>query len=107
MEFRKNVRQGYNDNRSRYDQNGSGTSGRRESFFGYGGFEPKMNRTQQPEGQKQSTVSSGNMLIHRCSICGRTNLTNPELSFRYCSKCAGNHEYCQDHLFTHVHVNNE
>lgn len=41
---------------------------------------------------------------HRCDICGRTDLTNPELDFRYCSKCAGSHEYCQDHLFTHVHI---
>lgn len=41
---------------------------------------------------------------HKCAICGRTELTNPELQFRYCSKCAGNREYCQDHLFTHEHV---
>ena len=107
MEFRKNVRQGYTENRRGFDQDTSRSSSRRDSFFGYGGFEPKTNRPNQQEGQKQSTFSSGNMLIHRCSICGRTNLTNPELTFRYCSKCAGNHEYCQDHLFTHVHVNNE
>lgn len=43
-------------------------------------------------------------IVHTCSICGRTNITNPELMFRYCSKCAGDHEYCQDHLFTHEHV---
>ena len=41
---------------------------------------------------------------HKCSICGRTELDDPNLSFRYCSKCAGSHEYCQDHLFTHKHV---
>lgn len=40
---------------------------------------------------------------HKCVICGRTEVTNPELSFRYCSKCSGNMEYCQDHLFTHQH----
>lgn len=44
---------------------------------------------------------------HCCEICGRTNLTNPELEFRYCSKCEGAHEYCMDHLYTHVHVRNE
>ena len=43
-------------------------------------------------------------VVHTCSICGRTSITNPELMFRYCSKCSGNHEYCQDHLFTHEHV---
>lgn len=41
---------------------------------------------------------------HKCVICGRTELTNPELQFRYCSKCTGNKEYCQVHLFTHTHM---
>lgn len=41
---------------------------------------------------------------HKCCICGRTEISNPELSFRYCSKCVGNREYCSDHLFTHNHV---
>ena len=41
---------------------------------------------------------------HKCVICGRTEKDNPDLEFRYCSKCEGNYEYCQDHLFTHEHV---
>lgn len=41
---------------------------------------------------------------HRCAVCGRTELDDPNLEFRYCSKCNGNYEYCQDHLFTHTHV---
>ncbi|MBQ4482686.1 MAG: hypothetical protein II966_05575 [Lachnospiraceae bacterium] len=41
---------------------------------------------------------------HRCAICGRTELDGDTLEFRFCSKCAGNYEYCQDHLFTHSHV---
>ena len=41
---------------------------------------------------------------HRCAVCGRTELDDPTLEFRYCSKCNGNYEYCQDHLFTHQHV---
>ena len=41
---------------------------------------------------------------HRCAVCGRTELDDPNLEFRYCSKCAGGREYCQDHLYTHVHV---
>ena len=40
---------------------------------------------------------------HKCVICGKTEKDDPELSFRYCSKCTGNKEYCQDHLFTHTH----
>ena len=41
---------------------------------------------------------------HKCAICGRTEADGDELEFRYCSKCVGNYEYCQDHLFTHTHV---
>ena len=40
---------------------------------------------------------------HRCAICGRTEEDGAELEFRFCSKCDGNYEYCQDHLFTHQH----
>ncbi len=40
---------------------------------------------------------------HKCAICGRTELDDPNLTFRYCSKCSGGKEYCQDHLFTHAH----
>lgn len=41
---------------------------------------------------------------HRCTICGRTEEDDENLVFRYCSKCEGNYEYCQDHLYTHLHV---
>lgn len=41
---------------------------------------------------------------HKCAICGRTELDSPDLEFRFCSKCNGNYEYCQEHLFTHQHV---
>lgn len=41
---------------------------------------------------------------HRCAVCGRTELDNENLDFRFCSKCEGNYEYCSDHLFTHQHV---
>ena len=42
--------------------------------------------------------------MHRCAVCGRTELDDPSLEFRFCSKCNGNYEYCQEHLFTHEHV---
>ena len=40
---------------------------------------------------------------HKCAICGRTEKDGEELVFRYCSKCNGNYEFCQDHLYTHKH----
>lgn len=40
---------------------------------------------------------------HKCAICGLTEKDDPNLTFRYCSKCTGNKEYCNNHLFTHQH----
>lgn len=41
---------------------------------------------------------------HKCAVCGQTEDDNPDLEFRFCSKCNGNYEYCQNHLFTHKHI---
>lgn len=41
---------------------------------------------------------------HRCTICGRTDVSDPELEFRYCSRCNGYYCYCQDHISNHVHI---
>ena len=41
---------------------------------------------------------------HKCTICGRTDVTNPELEFRYCSRCNGYHCYCEDHISNHTHI---
>lgn len=41
---------------------------------------------------------------HKCTVCGRTDVSNPELDFRYCSKCSGYYCYCMDHINNHVHI---
>ena len=41
---------------------------------------------------------------HRCTVCGRTDVSNPELEFRYCSRCNGYFCYCEDHINNHTHV---
>lgn len=41
---------------------------------------------------------------HKCAVCGRTEKDGEDLEFRFCSKCEGNYEYCQYHLFTHEHI---
>lgn len=41
---------------------------------------------------------------HICTVCGRTDITNPELEFRYCSRCNGYYCYCEDHISNHTHV---
>jgi hypothetical protein len=44
-----------------------------------------------------------NLYTHKCAVCGRTDADYPELEFRYCSKCAGYHCFCQDHIYNHIH----
>ena len=41
---------------------------------------------------------------HRCTICGRTDVSHPELEFRYCSRCNGYYCYCEDHISNHSHI---
>ena len=41
---------------------------------------------------------------HKCTVCGRTDVTNPELEFRYCSRCNGYYCYCEDHISNHTHI---
>lgn len=41
---------------------------------------------------------------HKCAICGKTEMDSPGMQFRFCSKCEGNYEYCEEHLYTHTHV---
>ena len=62
----------------------------------------EFRRAKEPQGRMKS--GSGSVTKHKCAICGRTELDDPNLEFRFCSRCNGNYEYCQDHLFTHTHV---
>jgi len=41
---------------------------------------------------------------HRCTVCGRTDISHPDLEFRYCSRCNGYYCYCEDHISNHVHI---
>ncbi len=57
----------------------------------------EFRRAMEPQGRMKS--GSGSVTKHKCAICGRTELDDPNLEFRFCSRCNGNYEYCQDHLF--------
>ena len=50
-----------------------------------------------------STASVKSPYTHCCTVCGRTDVTNPELEFRYCSRCSGYRCYCEDHISDHTH----
>lgn len=73
-------------------------------------FQAQFRKRMEAERVKRNDSSSGfekpkqNVTKHKCSVCGKTDETDPEMTFRFCSKCDGNYEYCQDHLFTHRHV---
>lgn len=68
--------------------------------FGYNNANNGGNRN---NGYRPITPAKGGAK-HMCAVCHRTELDNDELVFRYCSKCNGNFEYCNEHLYTHVHV---
>lgn len=79
-------------------------------FFGTRNYSRYNPRERKRKNEFRKAMSKGkaqgyaNGAKHKCAVCGRTELDSPELEFRYCSKCNGNYEYCQNHLFTHEHI---
>ncbi|SDB15919.1 rhomboid family intramembrane serine protease [Eubacterium oxidoreducens] len=65
---------------------------------------PKEIHRKQMYKRQTRTNPRATITKHRCVVCGRTEKDDPSLEFRFCSKCNGNFEYCQDHLFTHQHI---
>lgn len=42
--------------------------------------------------------------LHRCAVCGKTDVSDPQMEFRYCSRCNGYYCYCADHINSHIHI---
>lgn len=42
--------------------------------------------------------------LHKCAVCGKTDVSDPGMEFRYCSKCNGYYCYCIDHINSHIHI---
>jgi hypothetical protein len=40
--------------------------------------------------------------FHTCAVCGKTDISHPQMEFRYCSECGGL-GYCMDHISNHEH----
>ena len=57
-----------------------------------------------PSSASSSARPAEKPYTHKCPVCGRTDVSNPELEFRYCSKCKGYYCYCSDHINNHVHI---
>lgn len=52
---------------------------------------------------KKKINSGKKSYIHKCEVCGITNEDDPDMEFRYCSKCNGKHCYCEKHILNHEH----
>ncbi len=63
----------------------------------------KMHREFKKRARTQQQTQRAGVAKHRCAVCGRTEKDGEDLVFRFCSKCEGNYEFCQDHLYTHIH----
>ena len=63
---------------------------------------PKVIRFDPAQPQQKAAPQAN--YTHRCTICGRTDVSNPELEFRYCSRCKGYYCYCEEHISNHSHI---
>ncbi|MGN0327840.1 MAG: hypothetical protein ACI4D4_02540 [Lachnospira sp.] len=70
-----------------------------ETFYNANSEKTDWNTANQP----YSRINPGRAK-HKCAVCGRTELDDENLVFRFCSKCEGSYEYCNEHLYTHIHV---
>ena len=52
----------------------------------------------------QKQVQERRGYLHKCAVCGITDADDPDMEFRYCSKCNGYYCYCMKHINDHVHV---
>jgi len=57
--------------------------------------------------QFQSQIPKIKKYHHKCTVCGITDVDDPTMEFRYCTKCAGKHAYCSKHLYNHTHITTE
>ncbi len=65
--------------------------------------------------QKQKTINYKNAAkqynrdqarkpyTRKCEVCGVTDADDPNMEFRFCSKCGGYHCFCINHINSHVH----
>ena len=59
----------------------------------------------QRQAQKKARETGG--YLHKCAVCGLTDQDDPNMEFRYCSKCDGYYCYCANHINNHIHIHND
>ena len=57
------------------------------------------------QAQKKAQETRG--YHHKCAVCGITDADDPNMEFRYCSKCDGYYCSCANHTNNHVHIHKD
>ncbi len=52
----------------------------------------------------QKEIQQRRGYLHKCAVCGVTDKDDPNMEFRYCSKCNGYYCYCMNHINSHTHI---
>lgn len=55
------------------------------------------------EVRKAEKAAKSSVYQHKCAVCGKTDADYPNLEFRFCSRCAGYHCFCSEHINSHIH----
>ncbi len=73
-------------------------------FFGIDNVRSTKTKKQVNQRQREFKKDRPTVIqIHRCNVCGLTDRDEPDMDFRYCSKCDGHFEYCEEHISNHEH----
>ena len=75
-------------------------------FFGRDAWRAAGRRTRRVAVDRaaRATLEEASAPRHRCRVCGKTDVSHPQLDFRYCSKCADDACFCPEHIFNHEHT---
>lgn len=61
----------------------------------------------QREAEQKAKAKETKGYLHKCAVCGMTDSDDPNMEFRYCSKCDGYYCYCANHINNHVHIHED
>ena len=68
--------------------------------------DPQVINFKKAQKEAQKKVESA-QYRHKCAVCGITDADDPNMEFRYCSRCDGYHCYCANHINNHVHIHED
>ena len=66
--------------------------------------DPQVINFKKAQRQAQKKVKETGGWFHKCAVCGVTDAIEPDMEFRYCSKCDGYYCYCANHINNHIHI---